>query len=221
MAKTDILTATENYGKAQTAFQIALANANSARELAMYNLGADFTTQGGKVLTPNEVGQALGGEGIPKSTTMSVGFGDRGISKIQAEQTGTTAEVVAKLQEQGISSSSGLTGQARLVSSDIGAGAKQAAVQAAQTEAAQASAEQAAAAMEEQQAQATYDTALGMKAVPAGKPGKPTAAQQKAAAQRASARAAANQKAKASVKPMPYSPGGTPKPPAPKKGGKK
>jgi hypothetical protein len=230
MAKTDILTATETYGKAQTAFKLALANAASQREASMYNLGADFTTQGGKVLTPNEVGAALGGPGLEAGTRMTTGFGDTTLPTIQKEQTASIGEAMQANVERGIGTGSGIAQQQKIAIQDTGALETQRAVQEAQGKVAEANAEQAGAALTEQQAEATYRTVNDQVAMTnKEKAAKAAKAKKEAAAKRASARAAANQKAVAAGKPKPYGAGGAPKAapapsskptPAPKKGKK-
>lgn len=161
MAKTDILTATETYGKAQTAFKLALANAASQREASMYNLGADFTTQGGKVLTPNEVGTALGGPGLAPDTKLTTGFGDATLPTIQKEQTASVGEVMQAATERGLGAGSGIAQQQKIAIQDTGALETQRAIQEAQAKVAEANAEQAGAALTEQQAEATYRTVAG------------------------------------------------------------
>jgi len=236
----DILSATQNYGKAQTAFEIALKQAANAREQAMIGLGADFTAQGGKVITPDVGGAALGGEGFAAGTTMSTGFGEGALPTIAKTQAGAVYQQQQALGEKGVGSTSGLAGQAKLVTQDQGALETQAAVQDFQAKVAEANLSQATAKSELDTAEADLSTAqeeklpLGGKAKPT-KPTKPNAKRQK---QLASARAAANQKAKAAGKPLPYGKGGAPKPkpqpgvkptpppapkptPTPKKGGKK
>lgn len=212
MAKTDILTATETYGKAVTAFNAALANAANAREAAMYNLGADITTPSGKVLTPDQAGKMLGGEGFAMGTKMTTGFGDTTLPTIQKEQTATTAEALQALGERGVGGDSGLAAQQRTISGEAGAIETQKAVQSAQADVATANAEQAAAAVEEQQAEAAYRTVAGQVAKSPKKKPNANQAQARAAAARASARAAANQKAIKAGKPMPYGAGGAAKP---------
>ena len=125
----DILSATENYGKAQTAFSIAMAQAANQREQAMIGLGADFTTQSGKVITPNEGGIALGGEGLPTGTAIRTGFGEGALSTIAKTQAGAVYEGQQALGEKGVGGTSGVAGQAKLIVQDQGALETQAAIQ--------------------------------------------------------------------------------------------
>lgn len=208
----DILSATQNYGKAQTAFSIAMAQAANQREQAMIGLGADFTTQSGKVITPNEGGIALGGEGLPAGTAIRTGFGEGALPTIAKTQAGAVYETQQALGERGVGATSGVTGQAKLVTQDQGALETQAAVQDFQGKVAEANLAQGAAKLDLATASADLATAQEEK-LTSGKPVK----KPKTKAQLASARAAANQKAIKAGKPMPYGKGGTVKP---KKGGK-
>lgn len=166
MTKTDILTATESYGKAKSAFGLALSDAAAQREAAMYALGGNYTTQAGKVLTPEEAGQVanVGGETL-KSATLSTGFGDRGIATIAKTGVDATAAAVTGLQEQGISTESGLSQQARTVSRDQSALATQEAIQQSEATIAGINADQTTAFGTERAAAEDYNTALGRKMV--------------------------------------------------------
>jgi hypothetical protein len=189
MAKTDILTATETYGKAQTAFKVALANAASQREASMYNLGADFTTQGGKVLTPKEVGAALGGAGLAEGTRLTTGFGDATLPTVQKEQTASVGEAMQAATERGLGAGSGIAQQQKIAIQDTGALETQRAIQEAQAKVAEANAAQGGAALEEQQAEAVYRTVAGQVAKkPKPKPKPNTTARTNAAAVRAAAK---------------------------------
>lgn len=213
MAKVDVLTKAENYGKAQTAFKMALANAANAREGALISLGADITTPGGKVLTPDIAGKMLGGEGLTPGTRLSTGFGEGALPSIAKEQVGTTAEAVQALQERGVGGTSGLAAQQRTISGEAGAIETQKAIQQAQTEIAAATAEQVEAATAEQEAEASYRTSIGQVAKTPKNTAKAAANKKAAAAKkRASARAAANAAATKAGKPKPYGAGGAPKP---------
>jgi hypothetical protein len=125
----DILSATENYGKAQTAFSIAMAQAANQREQAMIGLGADFTTQSGNVITPNEGGIALGGEGLPTGTAIRTGFGEGALPTIAKTQAGAVYEGQQALGEKGVGGASGVAGQAKLIVQDQGVLETQAAIQ--------------------------------------------------------------------------------------------
>lgn len=189
MAKTDILTATETYGKAKTAFGIALAQAASQREASMYNLGADFTTQGGKTLTPNEVGTALGGPGLAPGTKMTTGFGEGALPSVQKEQTASVGETMQAATERGLGAGSGIAQQQKIAIQDTGALETQRAIQDAQAKVAEANAEQAGAALTEQQAEATYRTVAGQVAKkPKQKPKPTTTSRTQAAAARAASK---------------------------------
>jgi len=210
----DILSATQNYGKAQTAFEIALKQAANAREQAMIGLGADFTNQGGNIITADAGGKALGGEGFPAGTRMSTGYGEGTLPTIVKTQAGAVYETQQALGEKGVGGTSGIAGQAKLVTQDQGALETQAAVQEFQGKVAEANLAQATAKADLTSAAADLATAqeeelpIGGKKTKPGKPGKPP----KTKAQLASARAAANQKAIKAGKPMPYGKGGAPKP---------
>lgn len=162
MAKTDILTATETYGKAKTAFALALSDAATKREQAMYQLGADISSQTGKVLTPNEVSQRLApdGQGLA-GTTMTTGFGQGALPTVAQEGVATTSAAVTGLGERGVGSTSGLTQQARLVSGEQTALATQEAIQTAQAAVANAQADVTAAQGAERLAAAEYNTVAG------------------------------------------------------------
>lgn len=206
----DILSATQNYGKAQTAFEIALKQAANQREQAMIGLGADFTTQGGKVITPNEGGVALGGEGLPSGTRISTGYGEGALSTIAKTQAGAVYQQEQALLEKGIVAGSGTAGQAKLITQDQGALETQSAIQDFQGKVAAANLAEGAAKLDLATASADLATAQEEELpAPKGKPGKKPP---KTKAQLASARAAANVKAKAAGKPMPYGAGGAPKP---------
>jgi hypothetical protein len=228
----DILSATQNYGKAQTAFEIALKQAANAREQAMIGLGADFTSQGGRVITPNEGGAALGGEGFEAGTRMSTGYGEGALPTIAKTQAGAVYETQQALGEKGVGGTSGVAGQAKLITQDQGALETQAAVQEFQGKVAEANLAQGTANADLTSAEADLSTAqeekLPMGKGKSGKKPKTKAELAKVRTKNASARAAANVKAKAAGKPMPYGPGGAPKPkpepgvkpPAPRKKGK-
>jgi len=222
----DILSATQNYGKAQTAFEIALKQAANAREQAMIGLGADFTSQGGRVITPNEGGAALGGEGFEAGTRMSTGYGEGALPTIAKTQAGAVYETQQALGEKGVGGTSGVAGQAKLVTQDQGALETQAAVQEFQGKVAEANLAQATAKFDLTSAAADLSTAQEEELPIGDKKTTPAKITPKRKKQLASARAAANQRAKAAGKPMPYGPGGAPKPkpkpgqkptPAPKK----
>jgi hypothetical protein len=222
----DILSATQNYGKAQTAFSIAMAQAANQREQAMIGLGADFTTQGGKVITPNEGGVALGGEGLPTGTAIRTGYGEGALPTIVKTQAGAVYEGQQALGERGVGDGSGVAGQAKLITQDQGALETQVAIQDFQGKVAEANTAESAAKLDERTAAADLATAQEEKLpMGKGKPGKKPKTKAELAKIRtknASARAAANVKAKAAGKPMPYGAGGAPKPkpsapaPAPK-----
>jgi hypothetical protein len=225
----DILSATQNYGKAQTAFEIALKQAANQREQAMIGLGADFTSQGGNIITPDAGGKALGGEGFPAGTKMTTGYGEGALATIAKTQAGAVYEGQQALGEKGVGGTSGVAGQAKLVTQDQGALETQAAVQDFQGKVAEANLAQATAKADLTSAAADLATAQEEELPIGGNKAKPNAKRQK---QLASARAAANQRAKAAGKPLPYGKGGAPKPkpqpgvkptppPAPRKGGKK
>jgi len=219
MAKTDILTATETYGKAKTAFNISLSQAANAREAAMLGLGADLTSQSGNVITPKRAGELLGGAGLGEGTTMTTGFGEGALPTIQKEQTASVGEAAQALTERGVGGESGLAKQSKLVIGDTGALATQAAVQEAQAKVAEANAGQAAAGMDVVESEAALETTRGKVAqTPKQKAAAAAKAKQAAAKKRGSARAAANAKAVAAGKPKPYAPTGKPTPPpAPRK----
>ena len=211
----DILSATQNYGKAETAFSIAVKQAANQREQAMIGLGADFTTQGGTIITPDQGGKALGGAGFEAGTRMTTGFGEGALPTIAKTQAGAVYETQQALGERGVGATSGVAGQAKLVTQDQGALETQAAVQDFQGKVAAANLAQGAAKLDLATASADLATAQEEK-LPVGKR-KPAKVTPKTPAQLASARAAANQKAIKAGKPMPYGKGGTVKP---KKGGK-
>lgn len=210
MANTDILTATENYGKAQTAFQLALQEAARAREGAMISLGADITSTTGNVLNPVQAGKALGGIGPDKIQTITTGYGEGALPTVAKEQVGAVAATAEEAAARGIRES-GTAAQAKLVAQEQGALATQEAIQKAQQTVAEAGATETQAKVNLEEAAAARRTAAGVRPKKKTKPAQATA-QQNAARARASARAAANQKAKAQGKPMPYGKGGAPKP---------
>jgi hypothetical protein len=209
----DILNATQNYGKAQTAFSIAMAQAANQREQAMIGLGADFTTQGGNVITPNEGGVVLGGAGLPTGTAIRTGFGEGALPTVAKTQAGAVYQQEQALLEKGVGGGSGVTGQAKLITQDQGALETQGAIQDFQGKVAEANVAQGAAKLDLATASADLATAQEKK-LPVGKrkPAKPAKPVPKTPAQLASARAAANQRALKAGKPMPYGKGGTVKP---------
>lgn len=213
----DILNTTQNYGKAQTAFSIAMAQASNQREQAMIGLGADFTTQGGNVITPNEGGVVLGGAGLPTGTAIRTGFGEGALPTIAKTQAGAVYQQEQALLEKGVGGGSGVTGQAKLITQDQGALETQVAVQDFQGKVAEANVAQGVAKLDLATAAGDLATAQEKK-LPVGKrkPAKPvpkTPAQlAKIRTKNSSARAAANQKAIKAGKPMPYGKGGTVKP---------
>lgn len=212
MASTDILTAAENYGDAKSAFALALNQAKQLRQQAMFDIGADYIQQGGQTLTSDAVGKALGGAGFDKPTAMKAGFGTRGLSLIAQEQAGTAYQQDVNAQERGLTLGSGVREAARLVAQEAGQEATEEAFRNYQASLAEAAADQAEAKAKELEAKAEYDTVRGR--TPTG--GRAGETKQEAAKRRASARAAANQRAKAAGKPLPYGVGGAPKPkPAP------
>ena len=229
---TDVLSATDNYGKAQTAFSLALQQAANQREAAMIGLGADFSSQAGKAYTPNEVGGMLGGAGLDAGTTIRTGFGEGALATIDKTAVGNVYQQQEALDERGVGGTSGISQQAKALVGDQQGLASQAAVQDFQGAVAEANLAQASAKADLAGAGAALDTATGDE-TPVPKPEgavkpkvkpKITPKRQK---QLASARAAANQRAKKAGKPMPYGKGGTVKPkpkpgvkpgtPAPKK----
>lgn len=202
----DILSATQNYGKAVTAFNIALTQAASKREQAMIDLGGDFTLQGGKIITPGEGATILGEKGFdPNTTKLNTGFGEGAIPTIAKTQAGAVNEQQQALLEKGVGGTSGVAGQAKLITQDQGALETQKAVQGFQATVAEAAQEQAAASDAKRQAEADLSTAQGEELSIPGKKKQPTAKRQK---QLASARAAANQAALKAGKPLPYGKGG-------------
>tara|TARA_R110000823_G_scaffold277831_2_gene396318 strand:- start:1902 stop:2579 length:678 start_codon:yes stop_codon:yes gene_type:complete len=213
----DILNTTQNYGKAQTAFSIAMAQASNQREQAMIGLGADFTTQGGNVITPNEGGVVLGGAGLPTGTAIRTGFGEGALPTVAKTQAGAVYQQEQALLEKGVGGGSGVTGQAKLITQDQGALETQVAVQDFQGKVAEANVAQGVAKLDLATAAGDLATAQEKK-LPVGKrkPAKPvpkTPAQlAKIRTKNSSARAAANQKAIKAGKPMPYGKGGTVKP---------
>lgn len=167
---SDILSASENYGKAQTAFNIALTQASSQREQAMIGLGADFTTQTGKVINPMQAGKALGGgAAFQEGSTITTGYGEGALSTIAKTQAGAVNEGQQALLEKGVGGTSGLAGQAKLVTQDQGALETQAAVLDVESKIAQADLAQIAAKGDERSAKGTLNTAMGIKTKLAGK----------------------------------------------------
>ena len=166
----DILSASENYGKAQTAFSLALGQAASQRQQAMIGLGADFTTQTGKVINPIQAGKALGGGGaLKEGTTMITGYGEGALPTITKTQASAVNEVQQALLEKGVGGTSGLAGQAKLVTQDQGALETQAAVLDVEGKIAQADLAQVAAKGDLRSAKGSLDTAMGVKTKLAGK----------------------------------------------------
>lgn len=229
---TDVLSATDNYGKAQTAFSLALAMAANQREQAMIGLGADFSSQTGKVYTPNEVGGMLGGAGLDAGTTIRTGFGEGALATIDKTAVGNVYQQQEALDERGVGGTSGISQQAKTLVGDQAALASQEAVQDFQGKVAEANLLQSTAKADLAGASAELDTASGDETAvpkPEGvvKPNVKPKVTLKRQKELASARAAANQKAKKAGKPMPYGKGGTVKPkpkpgvkpgtPAPKK----
>jgi hypothetical protein len=214
---TDVLSATDNYGRANTAFALALQQASNQREAAMIGLGADFSSQAGKVYTPNQVGDMLGGAGLDAGTTIKTGFGEGALATIDKTAVGNVYQQQEALDERGVGGTSGISQQAKALVGDQQGLASQQAVQDFQGKVAEANLAQATAKADLAGAAAALDTASGDKtAVPkpegAVKPKVTPKVTPKRQKELASARAAANQKAKKEGRPMPYGKGGTVKP---------
>ena len=158
---TDVLSATDNYGKAQTAFSLALAQAANQREQAMIGLGADFSSQAGKVYTPNEVGGMLGGAGLDAGTTIRTGFGEGALATIDKTAVGNVYQQQEALDERGVGGTSGISQQAKALVGDQQGLASQAAVQDFQGAVAEANLAQATAKSDLAGAEAALDTASG------------------------------------------------------------
>jgi len=126
---TDILSATDNYGKAAIAFETAITQAKNQRNQAMVGLGADFTLQTGKVLTPEQAGKALGGGGLQAGTTQTTGYGEGALATIDKGAVGAAYAMQEDLTDRGVGTTSGVSGQSRLLVGDQAALASQAAVQ--------------------------------------------------------------------------------------------
>lgn len=171
MAETDILTATENYGKARTAFALALDEAARARTGAMIGLGADITTQTGTVLSPEDAGAAYKTADTSKNLTMRTGFGEGALPTIAKEQVATVAAQKEALAQRGIEGEGGLLGQQKVVAAEAGTIATQEAVQEAQAKIAEAAAAESAAEAEVEGAKAVLDTTRGKIAGVRGKRG--------------------------------------------------
>lgn len=214
---TDVLSATDNYGKANTAFALALQQASNQREAAMIGLGADFSSQAGKVYTPNEVGGMLGGAGLDAGTTIKTGFGEGALATIDKTAVGNVYQQQEALDERGVGGTSGISQQAKALVGDQQGLASQQAVQDFQGQVAEANLAQATAKADLAGAAAALDTASGDEtpiAKPEGvvKPKVKPKITPKRQKELASARAAANQKAIKAGKPMPYGKDGAPKP---------
>jgi hypothetical protein len=214
---TDVLSATDNYGKANTAFALALQQASNQREAAMIGLGADFSSQAGKVYTPNEVGGMLGGAGLDAGTTIKTGFGEGALATIDKTAVGNVYQQQEALDERGVGGTSGISQQAKALVGDQQGLASQQAVQDFQGQVAEANLAQATAKADLAGAAAALDTASGDEtpiAKPEGvvKPKVKPKITPKRQKELASARAAANQRAKKAGKPMPYGKGGAVKP---------
>ena len=165
----DILSATQNYGKAETAFSIAVKQAANQREQAMIGLGADFTTQTGSVLSPGQVADAYGSEGDRSGLTMRTGFGEGALPTIAKTQAGAVYQQEQALLEKGVGGGSGVTGQAKLITQDQGAVETQSAVQDFQGKVAEAAVAEGAAKLDERNAAADLATAE-QRVLPIGKP---------------------------------------------------
>lgn len=168
----NILQKTAEYGKARSAFGQALAAAAASREQTMYGLGADFTTQTGKVLTPQQAGNLMVQD--PQEfgkTKMTTGFSTQGtgLSGISQEQAATVYEGDVAAQEAGITTGSGIRSQRRLVTQDAGDVERLKLVQAAQEQVAAGEADVVAAKAAEAGAKAELQAARGMRRKPKGK----------------------------------------------------
>lgn len=158
---TDVLSATDNYGKANTAFALALQQASNQREAAMIGLGADFSSQAGKVYTPNEVGGMLGGAGLDAGTTIKTGFGEGALATIDKTAVGNVYQQQEALDERGVGGTSGISQQAKALVGDQQGLASQQAVQDFQGQVAEANLAQATAKADLAGAGAALDTASG------------------------------------------------------------
>jgi len=123
---TDIITATENYGKARTAFGQALVDAAAAREQTMIDLGASIMGQKGQVLTPTQAAKMLGpsGTGLPKTAKITTGMGEGALPTAAKEEAAAVYSATRDLQTRGVGEG-GLAGQARTIGAEAGDVAKQ------------------------------------------------------------------------------------------------
>ena len=164
----DVLSKAEQYGVARGEFAKTLAQAAQVREQAMYNLGADFTTQGGDVLSPTQAAEALGKdpEKFGRTTKMTTGFTTtgRGLGGIQQEQTAAVYEADVAAQERGITAGSGTREQSRLLTREAGDVERQKLIQDTQAQIAGAEGEVVAAKGAVESAEAGLATARGRRA---------------------------------------------------------
>jgi hypothetical protein len=123
---TDILTATETYGKARTAFGQALVDAAAQREQTMIDLGASIMGQKGQVLTPTQAAKMLGpsGTGLPKTAKITTGIGEGALPTAAKEEAAAVYSATQDLQNRGVGTG-GLVGQARAIGTEAGDVTKQ------------------------------------------------------------------------------------------------
>ena len=127
-SNTDTITAVENYGKAKTAFGLALEQAAVAREETMRNLGVDILGQQGTVLTPEQAAKKLGPDGAGLGTArLKTGIGEGAIPTIAKEGAATAYAAATDVRSRGITGG-GLVGQTKAITGEATSLAEQAAV---------------------------------------------------------------------------------------------
>lgn len=162
---TDVITATENWGKAETAFQIALKNARVQREQALLDLGADVTRPTGKVMSVENAGKLYGPAGDPavrERVSLRTGFGEGTLASISKEAAGEAYQATQALTERGVGEG-GLTGTARTLTTEAQKIGEEEAVKAAMGAISEANLGIAAAKEEALQAKAALDTVKGVR----------------------------------------------------------
>jgi hypothetical protein len=158
---TDVITATENWGKATTAFQVALKTAAMQRQQILNDLGADVTRPSGKVMSVEKAGQLFGPAGDPaarKRVSLKTGFGEGQLATIAKTAAGASYQVTEQAAERGVGGESGVVGASRVLVNESQDIEQQKAIEAASAAMNEANAGVAAAKAEQLQAEAAMKT---------------------------------------------------------------
>ena len=133
----DILESVENWGKANTAFQMALRAANTARQSVFADLGVDLMRDAsGKIMKPENAVKVFTGQDpkTARKVSMRIGFGEGALPTIAKEAAGEAYQATQALAERGMDAAGGLVGTARTLVTDAQKIGQQKAIEAATTQ---------------------------------------------------------------------------------------